>query len=117
MEEKVESVKIALQHINIAEAAREAEIAESTLRYDLNKVEQALPQVLANQKPGPRPRPPAGTPLVEAEQATRPGACAVCGGQVRKNGTYEVLNWMVLLTMGWLGVQHIVLQRWRWVWS
>lgn len=113
MEEKVESVKIALQHINIAEAAREAEIAESTLRYDLNKLERALPRVLANQKPGPPPRPQASTPMVEPERATRPNACSVCGGQIRKNGTYWVLNWVLLLTMGWLGVQHLVLQRWR----
>jgi hypothetical protein len=111
--EKVESVKIALQQINIAEAAREAEIAESTLRYDLNKLEQALPKVLANQKPGPPPGSPASTAKVEAEGVTRPGVCPVCGDQVRKNGTYEVLNWVLLLTMGWLGVQHIVLQRWR----
>jgi hypothetical protein len=113
VEEKVESVKIALRHINIAEAAREAEVAESTLRYDLNKLEQALPKVLANQKPGPLPRPQASTPTVEAEREIRPAACCVCGSQVRKNGTYRVLNWVMLLTMGWLGVQHIVLQRWR----
>lgn len=113
MEEKVESVKIALQHINIAAVAREMEVAESTLRYDLNKLEQALPKVLANQKPGPPPRPPTNTPTVEAERATRLSACSVCGGRVRKNGTYTVLNWVILLTMGWLGVQHIVLQRWR----
>jgi len=113
VEEKVESVKIALQQINIAEVARKAEVAESTLRYDLNKLERALPIVLANQKPGPSPRSPTSSPPVELAEGTRPGACAVCGGQVRKNGTYEILNWVVLLTMGWLGMQHIVLQRWR----
>ena len=113
MEEKVESVKIALRHINIAEVAREAEVAESTLRYDLNKLERALPMVLANQKPGPLPRFQASSAPVEPTEATRPGACSVCGGQVRQNGTYTVLNWVLLLTMGWLGVQHMLLQRWR----
>jgi hypothetical protein len=113
VEEKVESVKIALQQINIAEAAREAEIAESTLRYDLHKLERALPEVLANQKPGPPPRFQTISRPVEPGGTIRPGACAVCGGQVRKNGTYEVLNWVLLLTMGWVGLQHIVLQRWR----
>jgi len=114
VEEKVESVKIAFQQINIAEAARQADIAESTLRYDLNKLERALPAVLANQKPGPPPHPPPPPALsVEPEPVTRPGTCPDCGGQVRKNGTYWVLNWVLLLTMGWLGVQQIVLQRWR----
>ncbi len=113
MEEKVESVKIALRQINIAEAAREAEIAESSLRYDLNKLEQALPTVLANQRPGPPPRFSASISVVEPERAVQPDVCPVCGGQVRKNGSYGVLNWVVLLTMGWLGVQHILLQRWR----
>jgi len=115
VEEKVESVRIAFQQINIAEAARQADIPESSLRYDLNKVERALPTVLANQKPGPQPHQPPTTALsVEPERATQPGACPVCGGQVRKNGTYWVLNWVLLLTMGWLGVvQYMVLQRWR----
>ncbi len=113
MEEKVESIRIARQPINIAEAAREAEIAESTLRYDLNKLERALPTVLANQKPGRPPRSSDSAPRVEPERATRAGACPICRGQVRKNGTYEVLNWVLLLRMGWLGVQYMVLQRWR----
>lgn len=50
VEEKVESVRIALKQIDIAAAAREAEVAESTLRYDLNKLEQGLPAVLVNHK-------------------------------------------------------------------
>jgi hypothetical protein len=40
VDEKGESVKIAFKQINIAEAARQAEIPESTLRYDLNKLKR-----------------------------------------------------------------------------
>lgn len=54
IDEKVEPVRLALGQINIAEAARQAEVPESTLRYDLNKLEQALPVVLVNQTPGPK---------------------------------------------------------------
>lgn len=110
MDEKVESVRVALKQINVTEAARQAEIPVSTLRYDLDKIEQALPEVLANQPPGPKPQ----SPLAEGlSKADRPGPCPKCGGKVRKNGTYWVLNWVLMLTMGWLGVQRVLLQRWR----
>jgi hypothetical protein len=81
------------------------------LRYDLNKLEQALPKVLVNHKPGPKPS------LQESEakpsQTEQKQPCPECGGQVIKNGTYWVLNWVVMLTMGWLGVHKVLIQRWR----
>jgi hypothetical protein len=86
-------------------------VPESTLRYDLNKVEQALPVVLVNQTPGPKPE-----SREEAEKPSQPAApapCPECGGKVRKNGTYWILNWVLMLTMGWLGVQKVLVQRWR----
>ncbi len=82
---------------------------ESTLRYDLNKLQEALPEVLVNQKPGPRPKESEAKPS-ETEQKP---VCLECGGQVRKNGRYWVLNWVMMLTMGWLGVQKVEVQRWR----
>jgi thiamine pyrophosphate-dependent acetolactate synthase large subunit-like protein len=51
LSEKVESVNTALDQINVAEAARQSEMAESTLRYDLEKVRQALPEILENRHP------------------------------------------------------------------
>ena len=84
---------------------------ESTLRYDLNKLEQALPVVLVNQTPGPK-----AESREEAEKPSQPAApapCPECGGKVRKNGTYWILNWVLMLTMGWLGVQKVLVQRWR----
>lgn len=85
---------------------------ESTLRYDLHKVEQALPEVLVNQSPGP---PPQRRAEVEKprQPVAAPGPCPECGGKVRKNGRYWVLNWVLMLTMGWLGVQQVLVQRWR----
>ena len=103
---------MALKQINIAEAARQAQVPESTLRYDLHKVEQALPIVLVNQRPGPTPQ---RREAVEkpSHPAAAPGPYPGCGGKVRKNGTYWVLNWVLMLTMGWLGEQHSLVQRWR----
>jgi hypothetical protein len=40
-------------------------------------------------------------------------ACPKCGGKATKNGTYRVLNWLLMLTLGWLGVQRVRIQRRR----
>ena len=53
--EKVRPVQIALKQINIEQAARKAGVPASTLRYDLEKVKQALADVLKNRTPGPKP--------------------------------------------------------------
>lgn len=49
-------MRISLNTINIEAAAREASVPPSTLRYDLVKVIQTLPEVLVNQTPGPKPQ-------------------------------------------------------------
>jgi hypothetical protein len=113
LDEKVQPVRTALEQINIEQAAQEAGVPASTLRYDLQKVDAALPQVLANQKPGPPPRDPAGPVSGLPRPAAEVRMCPECGGQVRKNGTYWILNWLLMLTMGWLGVQKVLIQRWR----
>ena len=112
LDEKVQPVRIALQQINVEKAARQAEVPASTLRYDLRKVEAALPHVLANQKPGPPPRDSAGTVSV-SPPAEDTRVCPECGSKIRKNGTYWVLNWLLMLTMGWLGIQKVCIQRRR----
>jgi len=113
VDEKVKSMTIALEQINVEKAAREAGVPASTLCYDLDKVKHALPEVLQNRTPGPKPR----EKLVEKTQAgspeARPAACPECDGVVTKNGTYWVLNWLLMLSMGWLGVQQVLIQRWR----
>jgi hypothetical protein len=88
-------------------------VPESTLRYDLNKVEQALPVVLVNQSPGPKPHNQTAEQVEQPDHPEAPAPCPECGGKVRKNGTYWILNWVLMLTMGWLGVQKVLIQRWR----
>jgi hypothetical protein len=109
--EKVQSVKVALECINVEAAARKTGIPASTLRYDLNKAKKALPDVLANRKPGPKPqkKPDNAT----AALSEKPAVCSECGGRVTKNGTYQVLNWLLMLTFGWLGIQRVRIQRRR----
>jgi hypothetical protein len=100
IEEKVEPVKIALEQINIAAAAREAGVPPSTLRDDLKKVKQVLPEVLADRKRGPKPKQRVEETTVKRSGTKGPKVCPECGGKVTKNGAYWVLNWVLMLTMG-----------------
>ena len=86
IDEKVKSVRIALSQINVEAAAREAGIPPSTLRYDLNKVKQALPDVLVNRTPGPKPRnkPAEATEAVASDE--EPPVCPKCEGKVTRTG-------------------------------
>jgi DNA-binding transcriptional MerR regulator len=113
-DEKVKSVNVALDQINVAEAARQAGVPESTLRYDLDKVRAALPETVANHKPGPKLQPKTRTLPEKSETGERPVACPQCqGDRIWKNGTYWILNWIAMLLMGWQGVQRVLIQRWR----
>jgi hypothetical protein len=114
IDEKVKPVSLALRRINIEAVAHEAGVPASTLSYDLNKVGDALPAVLSNRTPGPKPQKKLAEEAKEASSPEeRPAACPKCSGKVTKNGTYWVLNWLLMLTMGWLGVQRVLIQRWR----
>jgi hypothetical protein len=113
IDEKVKSVKLALSRINVEAVADEAGVPASTLSYDLGKVEAALPEVLSNRTPGPKPKKLTGKTKEASPSEERPAACPKCGGKVTKNGTYWVLNWLLMLTMGWLGVHRVLIQRWR----
>lgn len=114
LDEKVKAVNVALDQINLAEAARQAGVPESTLRYDMNKVRAALPQTLANHKPGPKCQAKTPPSPEKSEADEGPDACPRCQGErIWKNGTYEVLNWVAMLLMGWQDVQRVLIQRWR----
>ena len=113
IEEKVQSVEVALGYINVEAAAREAGIPPSTLRYDLKKVKEALPEALANQRPGPKPQNKPDEAIAAGSPSEEPTMCPQCGQKVTKNGTYWVLNWLLMFTFGWLGVKRVRIQRRR----
>jgi hypothetical protein len=112
IDEKVQPVEVALAQINVAAAAREAGVPPSTLAYDLKKVKEALPDVLANRRPGPKRRRRAAG-LEEEREAEKAVQCPGCGGKTVKNGIYKILDWAMMLTVGWMGVQRVPIQRRR----
>ena len=113
LDEKVQSVRKALEQINIEAAAREAGVPASTLRYDLKKVEQALPETVENRTPGPKPKGKAMEATKQRSKTEESKVCPKCTGKVTRNGTYWVLNWVRMLLLGWLGVQRVRIQRRR----
>ncbi len=113
IEEKVQPVLVALDQINVKAAAREAGIPPGTLRDDLKKIKKALPEVLADRKRGPKPKNRVEGCTAKQSETEEPIVCPECGGKVTKNGTYWVLNWVLMLMMGWMGVQKVLIQRGR----
>jgi hypothetical protein len=104
------------------ECLRLVDVEDVAARYDVSpraiyywfsaKLQPALAEVLVNAPPGPPPGPP---PPAPAAPPARPTVCPACGGtRIWKNGTDRVLNWVWLLTVGWLvGPQWVPIQRWR----
>ena len=113
IEEKVQPVLTALDQINVEAASRKAGVPPSTLRADLKKVKKALPGILASRKRGPELENRVADSTTKRAETEEPRVCPECGGKVTKNGTYWVLNWVLMFTMGWMGVQKVLIQRRR----
>jgi DNA-directed RNA polymerase subunit RPC12/RpoP len=78
------------------------------------KVKPALGEILKKDPPGPEPGSAPEAEVVQA-LAERSASCEQCGSRhIWKNGSYQVINWVWLLTIGWLvGLQKVSMQRWR----
>jgi len=119
LETKVNIMKESLHLCQVEEIAANYGVSPEAIYYWFNhKVKPALGEMLKNDLPGPERKLDA-KPEQEAKDEpgieARPKACEKCGGtHLRKNGTYEVLNWIWLLSIGWLiGIQKASIQRWR----
>jgi hypothetical protein len=118
-ETKVKIMKEALHLSRVEEIATSYDVSPEAIYYWFNhKVKPGLGEILKKDPPGPKRKP---DPETEAEvkgggeNEARPKACEKCGGRhIRKNGRYEVINWIWLLSLGWLiGIQKASIQRWR----
>ncbi len=103
--------------VNVEATAAEYKISPGAIYYWFNeKVKPRMSEILVNEAPGPKADNQSGSKKEETEeQAGRPRVCPKCGGsRIWKNGTYTVINWVWLLTVGWLvGLHRVLIQRWR----
>jgi transposase-like protein len=100
---------------NVEKIAANYGVSVGVIYYWFNeKLKPALSEILKNDPPGPESRPKEAVKVAQAK-AERPGTCEQCGGtHIRKNGTYLVINWVWMLSMGWLvGRTEALIQRWR----
>ena len=102
--------------VDVEQLATREGVSPSAVYYWFeHKLKPALSDILVNEKPGPEPRPSSEKEASRPTTEGRPAQCDQCGGRrIWKNGTYAVINWVWLLTVGWLvGLHHILIQRWR----
>jgi len=116
IETKVKVMQESLRLSNVEAIAASYGVSVGAVYYWFNtKVKPALGEILQNDPPGPEPKPDPGVVKEVETNDARPETCDRCGNKhIWKNGTYEVINWIWLLTIGWLvGQQKVNLQRWR----
>jgi hypothetical protein len=116
IETKVKVMQECLCLVDVEEVAACDGVSPGAVRYWFNrKLKPALVDILVNETPGPKPQSSLKDEVPEPIPEERPTVCDQCGGtRIWKNGTYEVINWVWLLTVGWLvGLHRILIQRWR----
>lgn len=114
---KVQVMEKCLQLVNVEETAKQHGVHPNSIYYWFNnKIKANLRQILTNDPPGPKAQlQPVQEEWPAASPRERPAQCDRCGGtRIWKNGVYSVINWVWLLTIGWLvGLQRIAIQRYR----
>jgi len=101
---------------NIEEVARRNQVSPGIIRYWYQeKLVPNLANILENEPPGPKPKLPEKSTEAVAEREAWPEKCDRCGStHIWKNGTYEVINWVLLLFAGWLmRTPRVTIQRFR----
>jgi hypothetical protein len=124
-ETKVNALSQCLTLQNVESVAETLGVAPNSIRYWFEaKVLPSLSEVLANERPGPKPQGAPAAPTAfgsvspRSEPPTvaegRPDHCPHCHSpRVWKNGLYWVINWLAFLTGRWFRLQRVVIQRHR----
>jgi hypothetical protein len=117
IETKIKVMEECLILVNVEATAAAYGVSPGAIYYWFNqKLKSKMSEILVNDPPGPKAEaesdPNEAVPEVKTD---RPLLCPECGGhRIWKNGTYPVINWVWLLTVGWLvGIQPVLIQRLR----
>ena len=114
---KVKALEQCLTLQNVEQVAAEVGVAPNSIRnWFHDKVLPALPVILVNEAPGPKPSAPAAVAKAgpRAAEDGRPTDCPHCHqGPVWKNGVYWVLNWLAVVTFHWFSPARVPVQRFR----
>lgn len=117
IETKVKVMEQCLRLHQVEEIATQHGVSPGAVRYWYReKVLPRLPDILVNAPPGPKPQKRVAKADPQSQTTEdRPQRCAHCGSDhIWKNGTYQVINWLLLLLVGWMiDVQRITIQRFR----
>ena len=112
---------------NVEAVAEEQGVSPNSIRnWFVDKVLPSLPEALAKEHPGPKPKeaPTLTRPALSmskgkraassAEVDERPDQCPHCqSSHVWKNGRYRVINWLAFLTVRWFSQKRVAVQRQR----
>ena len=116
IEIKVKVMEECLSLVNVEAVAAAYGVSPGAIYYWDKKLKSRMNEILVNDLPGPKPEVQSEPNKQATEVKTdRPVVCTECGSsRIWKNGTYTVINWVWLLTVGWLvGLQQVLIQRWR----
>jgi hypothetical protein len=123
IEIKVNALSLCLVLQNVEAVAEAQGVSLNSIRnWFADKVLPSLPEALAKEKPGPKPKvaptsmPPAKVKRAasRAEVDERPEYCPHCqSARVWKNGVYWVINWLAFLSMRWFSQKRAAIQRLR----
>jgi len=134
IETKVNAMNRCLVLQNVEAVAKELGVAPNSIcNWFVDKVLPSLPEALAKEHPGPKPK---ETPrpirpalsvskgkcvALRKEVEERPDrcpqdcfACPHCqSSRVWKNGRYRVINWLAFLSVRWFSQKRVAIQRLR----
>lgn len=121
IEIKVNALSQCLMLQNVEATAKELGVAPNSIHnWFMTKVLPSLPEVLAKEHPGPKPKAASTRPREGKRTTTSTGVeerleyCPHCqSSRVWKNGRYRVINWLAFLSVRWFNQKRVAIQRIR----
>ena len=117
-ETKAAALEECLRLENVKETAEKYSLDPDTIRFQFKRLKVQLTRIVANEKPGPKPKEVEATPhssvSLAKDDSQRPESCCKCGStSIWKNGTYKVINWLFFLAIRFFLPLRTTIQRYK----